>query len=110
MTTEWIIKKLEYKVSENGLTNVVHKIQWTIKGVDTINGIEYSAEVYGPVILSEPAIETFVPFEQVTKEMVISWIETVLGATQIAELEARLSQIIQEKAAPSVVTIVNPFN
>jgi hypothetical protein len=109
MTTEWSIKSLEYSVSENGLSNVITKIQWNVKGYETVNGVEYSAEVYGPINLPAPSPESFIDYSQLSKETVISWVQQEIGTEELANLDARLQSIINEQATPTQITVKNPF-
>lgn len=109
MTKEWSILKLDYSTSLNGLTNVITKLTWKCKATDTINAIEYTAEVWAALELGEPAPETFIDYSQLDKETVISWVQQELGTEELANLDARLQLIINEQPAPTQITVKNPF-
>lgn len=110
MNFEWKIKSLNYKVSENSLSNIVDCLDLIYIATHEINGISYSAEIETYLNLPDPDSNSFVPFEEVTYLMVCEWIETSFGEGEMLNLQAKLTKMITEMAAPSIVTIVNPFN
>ena len=106
---EWKITKLKYKVSENGLSNIIDELEWTYKLTQTVNNSEYSSQVTGYFKLVEPDANSFIPFSQITEEMVGNWIEESFGEGEMANLRTRLLLSIQEQSAPTVIEIDNPF-
>ena len=109
MNIDWNILKLECKTSENGLTNIVQRIQWNYKVTETVNGQEYSSEINGSLDLPSPSQESFIPFESLTKEQVVNWIELTMGSEYLTELTNYLLNQINEKVSPTVVYLDPPF-
>lgn len=107
---EWKITKLTYKVSENGLSNIIDELEWTYILTQTINNIQYSAQVSGYFKLGEPDPNAFVPFEQVTQTEVGNWIESSFGEGEMTNLQNRLTLSIQEQSAPTIIEVINPFS
>jgi hypothetical protein len=85
MAFNWTIKLVETGSIED-LEGVICSIHWIAeKGGQTI---------YGQQSLEAPDVEHFVPFEEVTEEMMVSWLETKLNSIQIeATLDGKLSEI-----------------
>jgi hypothetical protein len=85
MAFNWQIKLVETG-SIDDLEGVICSIHWIAeKGNQTI---------YGQQSLESPDVEHFVPFEKVTEEMMVSWLETKLNPIQIeATLDGKLSEI-----------------
>lgn len=109
MNKEWNILKLECKTSENGLTNIVQRIQWNYKVTETVNGQEYSSEISGPLDLPSPSQENFTPFESLTNDQVVLWIESTMGIDQVNYLNNLLLNNINEQVSPTVVYLDPPF-
>ena len=110
MTKTWKILKLQYSTDLNGLQNVITKLKWSCVATQVVNEVEYSAEVYAASELEEPLPEAFIDYQSITKEMVISWLESTLGETGISELDARLQLIIDEQVNQTQVSVTNPFS
>jgi hypothetical protein len=70
MDINWNILNLECKTSENGLSKVVSRIQWSCIATTTHEEKEYTTEIHGPVELSSPDPNNFVAYESLTKEQV----------------------------------------
>lgn len=62
----------------------------------------YSSSAYGTVPLAAPAEgDPVVPYADLTAELVVGWTKDALGAKQVAALEARLQNELDEQAAPT---------
>lgn len=97
------ISAMDCKVSQDGLSNVVSTVHWRLKAVSEDN---ISAETYGASTIGDPDPETFVNFEDITSEQVVSWLEDVLDIEQLhASLEAQIEAIRN----PVMVTLAPPF-
>jgi hypothetical protein len=85
LTYQWSISGMTTLPSYQGNENVVTSISYTILGQDT-NSIDTSHN-FGTVntYLLDTGID-FVPFDQLTEEIVISWVQKILGPDQIQKL------------------------
>lgn len=93
MTTyTWNIAQLE-RESTDGYVFTAH---WTLNASDE----EYSIGSYGSIGFERPE-EDMIAFEDLTKELVISWIQEKLGEEQIETMESALQAQIDEQKAPS---------
>lgn len=88
-TATWDIATLERETSDG----YVFTAHWTVSLVDG----EYSAGSYGSIGFERPETE-LIPFEDLTKELVVSWVKEKLGDEQVASIESALvSQINSQK-------------
>ena len=94
--TTFKINNLE-RQSDTGLVTVVH---WTAVKVDG----DASASVYASMAVE--ASEEFVPFEQLTEEVVVEWVKAKLD---LESIEAALDAQINEQKNPTI-TCGLPWN
>ena len=99
----WSIVELERHTSD-GLVITAH---W--EAVKESEGKR--ARVYGSVGLpmKDPSDPTFVPFEELTEDVVIGWVKTQLGEEQVAEYEASLDAQLDALINPPILTGI-PWN
>jgi hypothetical protein len=110
MRKEWIITKLECKVSNNTLENVVQEIFWRRRITNVVDEIEYSADWAGNAIqLPEPNQQAFTEFNNLTREQVESWIEAALGQDVIAAIDNKLIAELEERIQPTIISLDPPF-
>jgi len=94
---DWTIASLDYNVSQDGHTNVVHTIHWRV----TKTSGEHTAASYGTVGLEAPG-ETFVEWTDITAETAVGWAQAALGAEQITNIESHLDAQLAEMATPTM--------
>ena len=100
---QWTISALDCKVKEENLTDVVYTVHWRYRGTNE-NGI--TAETYGAQSVGTPDPEDFTPYDEITKEQVIGWLEASLDVEAMNEsLAAQINLIIN----PIDVTLPLPF-
>ena len=95
MNIEWNIVNMERKTSD-GFVVTVH---YTVTAVDG----EYTASTYGTVGYTQEE-GNFTPFEQLTKDQVVGWVQTSLDketveASLASQIEA-LKNPVQESGLP----------
>ena len=101
-TYKWSISAIDTAVSEEGLSNVAKTIHWRLLAD---NGT-HVAESYSSVSLSSPEAETFVEFDDLTEEIVVSWLEAKLD---VNALKASLDAQLEKLANPPMVTKSAPW-
>jgi len=90
-TYTWHIANME-RETQDGFVFTVH---WT---VDANDGT-YSAGAYGSVGFERH--EDLIPYNQLTEEIVIGWVQEHFGADKVAEIEAALQQQIDQQRTPT---------
>ena len=95
-TIIWNIAQLE-RESADGYVYTAH---WSVNATETVEDKTYSAGSYSSIGLQRPE-EDMVLFEDLTKELVISWVLNELGEEQVANIETSLIDQIQEQKTPS---------
>jgi hypothetical protein len=93
-TFTWDIAQLERTVSD-GIVYIAH---YTIGATDGI----YSASAYGSIGLEQPDPDDIIPFAELTKDLVIGWVQEKLGGDEkVEEISAQLQSQLDEQAAPT---------
>ena len=98
MTTyTWSINAL-YTVQQPDPDYVVNAI-WALSGADG----QYSASIEGNTQFQvKPSDPNFVPYDQLTEEVVIGWVQASLGEQGIANFEANVNGQIESQINPPV--------
>jgi hypothetical protein len=91
MNFEWNINQMERKTSD-GFVTTVH---YTVTAVDG----EYTASTYGTVGYTEEG--SFTPYDQLTKETVVGWVQESLGKDTV---ESSLADQINAQKNPTSVS------
>jgi len=97
-TYTWGIANLERHVTGG----VVYTSHWTVNAErTTVPGDTFTAGAYGSVGFSDPDPKNFIPYDELTPEIVIGWTQDALGGDEkVAEIEAALSANLDEQENP----------
>ena len=90
--TVWDIANLERHISDG----VVFTVHYTVTRFE--DGEQAGA--YGSIGLEAPE-SGFIPYPDLTKEIVVSWVKDYFGDEKVAEIETALANQIQEKLHPT---------
>jgi hypothetical protein len=106
----WDFPKLEIYYNYQNLQNVVYMIQWiyTASYVDA-NNKTWQESIRGVEDISYDPSEPFIPFENLTKDIVTSWMESELGDQGLQVLQNNLQQIISNAVNPPSVIVDVPW-
>jgi hypothetical protein len=99
MEANWIIEHLERK-ADNGFVVKVHW-RYVVKDEDD-EGRNYTANTYGLINYTQND-ENYIPFEELTKEIVVGWVEETLGEDRLNEIVKMLEETIQTQKNPSTL-------
>ena len=80
-TYTWTISALDCKINENNLQDVVYTVHWEYTAA---NETGITASAFGAQYVPPPSEEDFTPYDELTKEQVIGWIETYLNVPGIS--------------------------
>ena len=113
---KWVISATPCKSKEGVLENVVSKIHWRLEASNE----NHIAETYGVVSLPEPTGTDFTPYEQLTKDQVVSWVVSILSKvpepidgveqqSQLEKIKESLNQDLFLQANPVELNLPVPF-
>ncbi len=89
------ILKLEVKLLENTLENVVFQADWRYTAIS--ENEEYTEESVGLASIPAPDPDNFTPFDDLTEEQVKGWVENEVDFNKLKEY---LDNKIEEKINP----------
>lgn len=95
--------KLEMAPQLNGLEKVITRVRYNYVGVDE-NGNEGTFN--GATPMPEPNAEGYKPFEELTPEDIVSWLEATADKPHMQE---RIAKQIADKVAPKYVNVTAPW-
>ena len=101
ITYDWNCKTVDVHPQEKGQTDVVYNVHWIVTGVDE----DYSATNIGTQIVSLSEGGAFIPFEDLTNEVVVGWTKKAMGEDQVNQIEAGIASQIEDQKNPVSVTM-----
>jgi hypothetical protein len=101
---KWSVNPMDCVIDEDGLTNVVQTVHWRLIGTDENN---VSSDVYGAQGFPAPAAEGYIPFEYLTQEIVVGWLESVLD---VETLKRQIEEAIYLINNPIMAQLSLPSN
>ena len=104
---KWTISQLNCAVESEGLPNVINMIYWIYNATQVDGDKVWLAEYCGVSFVEQPNPQNFIPYEDVTEEEVIGWLEEILpvDGMQLA-LENKIAEL---KINPIEVTLPLPW-
>jgi len=102
----WYINKMESLPTDGELKNFVINVHWVRYAKETINGVDYYVSVYGAQSFSKDDVANFIPYEDLTYDIVSSWID---NSIDVAALDLNLDQQIENQVNPPIVSLPLPF-
>lgn len=104
ITYTWTLGPLGVKLAEDGFTDVVYLVNWRLTGAEDT----YSANVYGSINVPPPG-DVFTPYNDLTEAQVQGWVESALGAEQVAAYKAAIAQQIELQKNPIDAVLPPPW-
>jgi hypothetical protein len=106
ITNTWAVFQMEAYPQQDGETDVVFNVHWTLIGTDGT----YSGNVYGSQSVTVDPEAPFTPYDDLTEEQVIGWVKDALSEDKVASLEANVAEQIANQINPPVVTPALPWS
>lgn len=105
MTTfNWTVKQLLTQTID-GEQNYVVIANYDVVGVDG----EYSSSISDSVRFSTDNVDNFTPYDQLTNDIVVGWIKSVLGPDTVANYEESIQGQIDSQINPPVTPQNTPL-
>jgi 3',5'-cyclic AMP phosphodiesterase CpdA len=106
ITNTWAVQQMDCYPEEDGETDVVFTVHWTLTGTDGT----YTGYVYGTQSVSIDPDVPFTPYADLTETQVIGWVKSAMGEEQVASYEANVAEQIADQIDPPVVTPPLPWS
>lgn len=105
MTTyTWAVTAL-YTETIAGEQNYVVNAAYTVTGVDGT----YTASLQNTAQFSTASVSPFIPYDQLTNDIVVGWIQQDLGVNGVNSIEACIQGQIDSQINPPVTPEVTPL-
>ena len=101
ITYDWNCKTVDIHPQAEGQTNVVYNVHWIATGTKE----DYSATNIGTQVVALDPEGGFIPFEDLTNEIIVGWTKDAMGADQVQAIEDSIASQIAEKENPTSVTV-----
>ena len=108
ITYNWNCKTVDVHPTEGSETDVVYNVHWIVTGIsDELDpeGNAYQSTSIGTQIVPLDPESEFIPFEDLTNEIVVGWTKDAMGAEQVTSIEAGIQQAIDLEINPTSVTM-----
>jgi hypothetical protein len=103
---QWYINQMACLPQDGDLTDFVINVNWTRLAKETIKDKEYQAIVYGAQSFSKDDVTNFIPYEDLTYEIVCGWLDASLD---VEALDLNLDAQIENQVNPPIVILPLPF-
>ena len=106
-TYAWDCKTVDCYPTKDSKSDVVYNVHWRLTATSDQNdpdGNPYAASVYGTQAVSTDDLSNFKPFADLTNAIVTGWVETVMGADEVASMKSGLDANITEQITPTTET------
>jgi hypothetical protein len=110
ITYNWNFNPLESYPTASGETDVVFLVHWQLYGVTGSVSQSYMASSIGTqTIATLQSGSTFIPFNDLTKDIVYGWVTSSMGPERVGGLYASISASIESQINPPVLVQQAPW-
>jgi len=102
----WFINQMDSLPTDGDLKDFVINVHWNRNAKETINDKEYQASVYGAQSFSKDDVANFIPYEDLTYDIVCSWLD---NSMDVEALDLNLDAQIENQVNPPIVVLPLPF-
>jgi hypothetical protein len=103
---KWIINQMDCVPKDGDLTDFVVNVHWNRAATKIVNEKEYFASTYGVQSFSKEEVTNFIPYENLTYEIVCEWLDLSID---VDDLDANLDIKIENMINPPIVTLPLPW-
>jgi hypothetical protein len=103
----WTIDAMEVVPNLLGETNVVINVHYRVLATDE----NYITSLYGVEKVEEyQEGQPFIPYEEITQEMAVTWVKDSLGTDKVTEIESTVTENLNALKSPSTTSLSLPWN
>ena len=106
-TYTWDCKTVDVYPNHDSHSDVVYNVHWRLNAESDqqdAEGNNYSASVYGTHSVNADDISNFIPFADLTNDIVTGWVTSGMGDDEVANLKSGLDSNIENQINPTSVT------
>tara|TARA_R110000822_G_scaffold45861_9_gene122442 strand:- start:7287 stop:7712 length:426 start_codon:yes stop_codon:yes gene_type:complete len=103
ITYNWDCRTVDAYVRDGEHKDLVYKVHWRLEGVSDVPLVSISTTGTQGISISD--VTNFIPFEDLTNEMVVAWTKEAMGEYQVSVEEADIAARIEEIINPVSVTL-----
>ena len=106
-TYTWDCKTVDTYPTHDSHSDVVYNVHWRLNAESDqqdADGNNYSASVYGTHSVNADDISNFIPFADLTNDIVTGWVTSGMGDDEVANLKSGLDSNIENQINPTSVT------
>ena len=106
-TYTWDCKTVDVYPNHDNESDVVYNVHWRLNAVSDqqdAEGNDYTASSYGTHSVNADDIENFVPFADLTNDLVTGWVTDGMGEDEVANIKSGLDNNIADQINPTSVT------
>ena len=100
----WNCRQVDAYPSYESEADVVYNVHWILNAERTEGEDVYTASVYGTQSIAID-FSDFVPFDELTNEMVSGWVQSAMGEEEVQSKKDALESAIQNQINPTSVTL-----
>jgi len=104
-TYTWVISQLDCYPQQDDHTDVVFTVHWHRVATDGT----HTADIYGSQGVTLDPEAPFTPYEDLTFDQVVGWLEEAFGPETLAAQVAALDKQIENQINPPVVVLPLPW-
>jgi hypothetical protein len=107
-TYNWNCKTVDVHPTEADHTDVVYNVHWIVTGVsDELDpeGNAYQSTSIGTQVVPLDPESQFIPFDELTNEIVVEWTKEAMGEEQVTSIEDGIQQAIDLEINPTSITM-----
>jgi hypothetical protein len=110
-TYEWQFNPLESYPTVEGQVDVVFKVHWQCyASTGSLETNDYYSDFEtGVTYVTYESGSTFIPFNELTREIVYSWVENAMGIDEVNSIQQSLENRIESKIHPTVLIQPSPW-
>lgn len=109
ITYDWNCKSVDAYPQDGTYTDVVYNVYWIATGTSdelNVQGLPYAFQDMGTQVFDVSNITTFIPFKDLTNEIVVEWTKGAMGAEKVAGIEANIQSQINALITPTSVALL----
>lgn len=102
----WQFESLDVYPTYETVTNAVESMHWQLVADD---GADHHATAAGETKAGPVDVNNFIPFNDLTQEIVQGWCEAAMGTEDVDGVKAMLVGQINEQVSPTISSLPPPW-